>query len=218
MDTDEWDSSVWATPATPSNLDESLKIGENKSTNSELVPSQSQTVAFSVDDAFDDKSAPTTPGFFSTKLPASNIDSSDAFGEGADGARLAADDGFGDFDNFAAPASGQALDDDFGDFGEFGDGGNESGFGGETSNGFGDVAQDGFEGGGFGTGVFNAPAHWQPLQVDPLPSSKELAEELGELLGPIWAHLRPEEFMSDEPERQVEGVAQILVTPERYFL
>lgn len=197
---DEWGSSVWATP---SNTSDALKDNDEQYTSS-----QSQTIPFNVDDAFDDISAPSAPGIFSTiKLSTSNVDAGDTLDANVNGTSIPIDEGFGDFDDFAAvPTSGQTLDDDFGDFGDFGAG---------TSDEFGDAAQDGFGSGGFGSGALVAPARWQPLPVDPLPPSKELSELVGELLGPIWANLRPEEFMSGEPERQVEGVAQILVTPER---
>lgn len=214
MDDSDWGSSVWDTPSAPS---KSSKPSEPN--NDATAPSHTQTLSFSVDDAFDDKSAPTTPGFFSTKFSGANADSLNDFDGGVNGTRPTADDGFGDFgdDDFEAPsASGQTLDDDFGDFGDFGDGADGGGFDTGASNEFGGTAQDQFGSSGFGTGVFEAPAHWRPLQVDPLSEPRELAEELKELLGPIWAHLRPDELLSDEPERQVEGVAQVLVTPERY--
>jgi hypothetical protein len=213
---DEWDSSVWATPTTPSNISASLKAKDEKSASSESLPSPGQTISFSVDDAFDDKSAPTTPGFFSAiKLPVPNVDVGGTLD--VNGPSIPGDDGFGDFDDFAATSmSGQALDDDFGDFGDFGDDGGGGEFGTVISNGFGGGAQDGFENNVYGTEALEAPARWQPLPVDPLPPPKELSELVGELLGPVWPNLRPNEFMSDEPERQVEGVAQILVTPERY--
>ncbi|CAE6420198.1 unnamed protein product [Rhizoctonia solani] len=206
---DEWDSSVWATPAAPSSNAEPSKANENTLEISKPAVSQGQTLSFSVDDAFDDKSAPTTPSFFSaTKFP-----SGDTFESTVNGSGAPADDGFGDFDDFAAPASGQAADDDFDDFGDFGDSGDGGGFGAGTSQGFGDASADGFND-GFGTAPLETPMHWQPLPVDPLPPLNELSELVQELMGPCWASLRPEEIMSDEPERQVEGLARILVTSE----
>ncbi|CAE7196221.1 unnamed protein product [Rhizoctonia solani] len=206
---DEWGSSVWATP-TPSSNTESTKSTEKPFANSDSATSQGQTLSFSVDDAFDDKSVPTTPNFFSaTKLPPS-----DTFESATNGSNAPADDGFGDFDDFAAPESGQAADDDFGDFGDFGDSGGGGGFGVNTSHGFGDTTEDGFGNDGFGAAPVQTSAHWQPLPVDPLPPLNELSELVQELMGPCWASLRPDELMSDEPERQVEGLSRILVTPE----
>ncbi|KAJ1308810.1 hypothetical protein OPQ81_004498 [Rhizoctonia solani] len=205
---DEWDSSVWATPGAPSSKPQLLKATEDPFTSTEPVTSQGQTLSFSVDDAFDDRSAPTTPGFFSTtKLP-----SGDTFESAVNGSNVPADDGFGDFDDFAAPAPGPAADDDFGDFGDFGDGGGGE-FEADTIHGFGN-APVGFGNEEFGTAPLETRAHWQPLPVHPLPPLKELSELVRELMGPCWASLRPEELMSDEPERQVEGLSRILVTPE----
>ncbi|CAE6528268.1 unnamed protein product [Rhizoctonia solani] len=206
---DDWDSSVWATTPAPSSSTEPLKNTEILLANSELTTSQGQTLSFSVDDAFDDKSVPTTPSFFSaTKFP-----SDGTFERTANGSSAPADDGFGDFDDFAAPA-GPTADDDFGDFGDFGDSGGGGGFGANMSHGFGDTNEDGFGDDGFGNAPVETPAHWQPLPVDPLPPLSELSELVKELMGPCWASLRPDELMSDEPERQVEGLSQILVTPE----
>ncbi|CCO28264.1 hypothetical protein BN14_02259 [Rhizoctonia solani AG-1 IB] len=209
---DEWDSSVWANSAPPSGNNESSNATENTPTTSHLVASQSQTLSFSLDDAFDDKSAPTTPSFFSTtKLP-----SNSTFGAVTNGSSAPADDGFGDFDDFAATsASVQAGDDDFGEFGDFGDGEDGGGFGANASHRFEEVVDDNFQNDGFGTASLEMPTHWQPLSVDPLPPPNELSGLVQELMGPCWASLRPEELMSDEPERQVEGLARILVTPER---
>ncbi|CAE6492368.1 hypothetical protein AG1IA_00291 [Rhizoctonia solani AG-1 IA] len=199
---DEWDSSVWATPVVPLDNKESQSSAEKAPSASHLTASQGQTLSFSLDDAFDDKSAPATPSFFS----ANKFPSGSTFGGAINGSDAPADDGFGDFDDFAAPVSGQVTDDDFGEFGDFGDGGDGGGFG--------EVVGDGFGNDGFGTASLETPAHWQPLTVDPLPPPNELSELVQELMGPCWASLRPDDLMSDEPERQVEGLARILVTSE----
>lgn len=216
---DDWGSSVWATPPTPAKPPGTLVSPGEKSPDSPTAPkpfpSQSQTLSF-VDDAFDDKSAPPTPAFFPPPKPAASaFDTSDAFDDKDDGFGAPADDGFGDFDDFAAPATGQTLDDDFGDFGDFGDANGGDAFAAGGRNGLTGGVQDGFGNDGFGIEDVKASTHWQPLEVDPLPPPPELSDRLGDLLGPLWAHLRPDEFMSNEPERQVEGIAQILVTPER---
>ncbi|KDN51178.1 hypothetical protein RSAG8_00807, partial [Rhizoctonia solani AG-8 WAC10335] len=210
---DDWDSSVWATPTAPSSNTEPSKDTEKAFASSQPAASQGQTLSFSVDDAFDDKSVPTTPSFFSaTKFP-----SGDTFENAANGSNAPADEGFGDFDDFAAPASGQAADDDFGDFGDFGDGGGGGGFGIDRTR-FGDSTEDGFGNDGFGSAPMETSVHWQPLPVDPLPPLSELSELVQELMGPCWASLRPDELMSNEPERQVEGLSRILVTPESRYL
>ncbi|KAG9121390.1 hypothetical protein FRC07_002672 [Ceratobasidium sp. 392] len=210
---DEW-GSVWATPTTAANPPaKPTSPSEEESDLAAPTTSHTQTLSF-VDDAFDDKSGPPTPAFPSAPKPtAPKFANDDAFDVNDDGFGPPADDGFGDFDDFAAPASGQALDDDFGDFGDFGNGDVGGGFEAGPSNGFGDGVHDGLGQGGFGMEDVKASARWQPLEVDPLPPPQEAIERVGELLRPIWAHLQPDEFLSDEPERQVEGIAQILVTP-----
>ncbi|QRW16198.1 cytochrome b5 [Rhizoctonia solani] len=190
-------------PSSPLDNKESQSSAEKAPSASHLTASQGQTLSFSLDDAFDDKSAPTTPSFFS----ANKFPSGSTFGGAINGSDAPADDGFGEFDDFAAPVSGQVTDDDFGEFGDFGDGGDGGGFG--------EVVGDGFGNDGFGTASLETPAHWQPLTVDPLPPPNELSELVQELMGPCWASLRPDDLMSDEPERQVEGLARILVTSER---
>ncbi|KAG8946720.1 hypothetical protein FRC04_011498 [Tulasnella sp. 424] len=148
---------------------------------------------------------------------------------------------FDDFDDFAdfndaphqlpsastsaAATNGFAAagdDDDFGDFGDFGD------VPAAAASATHDHAQpaafdddDGF--GGFGsTPSFQPPPalsirtqqkDWAPLQLDPLPSLDGLTEQTDEILEPLWEKLRADVF-TDEPERQVEGIGQVLVTPE----
>ena len=215
---DDWGSSVWDTPPTTGDTSGTLVSPSEKSLDSPAAlkpaPSHSQTLSF-VDDAFDDKSAPSTPAFLPPKSTVPAFDTSDAFDDNDDGFGAPADDGFGDFDDFTAPTAGQTLNDDFGDFGDFGDANGGDAFVAGGGNGFMDAAQVEFGPGGFGVEDVKASTHWQPLEVDPLPSPQELSERLGELLGPLWSHLKPDEFLSNEPERQVEGIAQILVTPER---
>jgi hypothetical protein len=107
-----------------------------------------------------------------------------------------------DFDDFGtAPTSTPDVqDDDFGDFGEAQEMSTPAGF--ET---------------GFGHDVLLArPTDWEPLRLDPMPSRDDLQIQLDEVLGPIWAD-DISEFTTAEDIRQVEGVSQILVTPERYL-
>ncbi|QRW01559.1 hypothetical protein RhiLY_00556 [Ceratobasidium sp. AG-Ba] len=104
------------------------------------------------------------------------FDTGDAFDVDDNGFGAPPDDGFGDFDDFAAPASGQTMDDDFGDFGDFGTGEAAGGFEAGSIHGFGEDANE----------------------VDPLPSPRELAEQVKELLGLC----------------RLKGSRKILVTPE----
>ncbi|RDB22779.1 Uncharacterized protein C8E11.05c [Hypsizygus marmoreus] len=116
------------------------------------------------------------------------------------------DDQFDDF-NEPGPEITQANadDDDFGDFGDFGEApvGNSADFGDEV---------------GFGEEVRIAGpssyAEWHPLRLDPLPPRQELEEQLNEVLGPIWGYDNLASILTDEEIREVEGVSQILVTPE----
>jgi hypothetical protein len=110
-----------------------------------------------------------------------------------------------DFDDFGTARTGpsDAQDDDFGDFGD---------------------AQEmttpaDFENVGFDQARIAEPtipeSDWEPLRLDPMPSRADLRARLDELLGPIWAD-DISEFTTAEDIRQVEGVSQILITPERY--
>jgi len=116
-----------------------------------------------------------------------------------------------DFDDFGTARTGtsDAQDDDFGDFGDFGDA-EEMG----TPADFGKV--------GFGleeqfAGPETTDSNWDPLRLNPMPSKEDLETQLDEMLGPIWTD-DISEFTTAEHIRQVEGVSQILVTPERYLL
>jgi hypothetical protein len=59
---------------------------------------------------------------------------------------------------------------------------------------------------------------WHPLKLDPLPSRLELAEQVNEILEPIWGYGDPSEILTDEGIREVDGISQILVTSERYLI
>lgn len=98
-------------------------------------------------------------------------------------------------------------DDDFGDdFGDF-DGGHSMSF----------------EDGGFREGEamheFTPPppvATWEPLRLDPLPPPSELSQQVHELLSQVWTPANPEELLTNEGIREVEGLGQVLITPERW--
>ncbi|GJJ07288.1 hypothetical protein Clacol_001488 [Clathrus columnatus] len=107
--------------------------------------------------------------------------------------------------NFAG--QNQFSEDDFGDdFGDFGDG-EQLSFEDNDMNGFQDA--DAFQ-------DFPAliPTAWEPLCLDPWPSSEELASDVDNLLQMIWP-LDSSTILTDENIRQVEGITQILITPER---
>lgn len=59
---------------------------------------------------------------------------------------------------------------------------------------------------------------WEPLRLDPLPPSSELFQRVQELLGHTWSSPNPGDLMTSEDIRQVEGLGQILVTPDRCVL
>ncbi|KDQ64328.1 hypothetical protein JAAARDRAFT_201685 [Jaapia argillacea MUCL 33604] len=112
---------------------------------------------------------------------------------------------FDEFDDFGAPAEsttdGGPEDDDFGDFGDFGEA-PEMGFSEEV---------------GFGEEVRIAgpsTRDWQPLQLDPFPSREELQEQIDVILAPLWGDKDISQVTTDEDVRRVEGLSQILVTPE----
>ncbi|KAL1708629.1 hypothetical protein EV121DRAFT_196924 [Schizophyllum commune] len=156
--------------------------------------------------------APEDDGFDAPAAPADN--------------EAPADDGFGDFDDFAGPAQAGGDDDDFGDFGDFGDAGD----GGEAGAGFGETSGFGSASGfddasGFGSSSgfddaagYGVPgpsrADWAPLRLEPMPSREELVEDINAIIAPIWEHDDVQAYVTDEAEREAEGVNQILTTPE----
>jgi hypothetical protein len=128
-----------------------------------------------------------------------------------------------DYDDFHTPPQTQnpsiAQDDDFGDFGDFGgaegledgrDFGHDADFG--QGGDFGDFAEDV----SFHEQPIPGPSQtvWEPLRLTPLPSRDVLEEQINRILDPVW--IRDISLLTtDEDIRQVEGVSQILVTPER---
>ncbi|CDO76549.1 hypothetical protein BN946_scf184982.g8 [Trametes cinnabarina] len=121
-------------------------------------------------------------------------------------------DDFDDFDNFRTPAetisgSGDDGEDDFGDFGDT-----------EQMP----VTRSGFS--SFGAATYEEPeviggpsytADWKPLHTSPLPSRDALQEQVDGILGPLWAH-DDASRITDEEIREVGGLSQTLITPERY--
>lgn len=55
---------------------------------------------------------------------------------------------------------------------------------------------------------------WDPLRLDPLPSRSELTEHTHDIVAPIFSY-DLSQITSDIPIREAEGVAQVLVAPER---
>lgn len=109
------------------------------------------------------------------------------------------DSGFDDFEDFnTAPTSAVEAHDDFGDFEEFGESNT-------VTMGFDDP-----------TFLSAPPSHdWQALGLDPLPERSELEAEIHVILKSIWVGEDISEVTTDDPIREVEGIAQILFTPER---
>lgn len=131
-----------------------------------------------------------------------------------------------DYDDFHTPPQTQnssiAQEDDFGDFGDFGDaegleGGRdferEADFGQDAD--FGDFAEDASFHEEPIPGSSQTP--WVPLRLTPLPSRTELEKQINYILDPIWTR-DISLLTTDEDIRQVEGVSQILVTPERFVI
>lgn len=125
---------------------------------------------------------------------------------------LQADDGGAAFDdddfNFDAPSAAAVnnRDDDFGDFGDFGVALQEA-----SSSTF--VQSPSFD----EDGGFFAPQgiDWDGLQLNPVPSHRELRNEIEEILRPLWDSVDSSEYLTDENIRQMAGLSQILVTSER---
>jgi hypothetical protein len=116
------------------------------------------------------------------------------------------EDQFDDFDDPVQTVQADAADDDFGDFGDFDEAEvvNSTGF--EDDVGFGEEVR-----------IAGPSSHtgWHPLRLDPLPPRSELENQVNSILEPIWGSEDISEVLTDEGIREVEGVSQILVTPER---
>ncbi|KXN89563.1 hypothetical protein AN958_05430 [Leucoagaricus sp. SymC.cos] len=108
------------------------------------------------------------------------------------------DSGFDDFEDFnTAPTSAVEMHDDFGEFEEFG----------ETA-----VVTTRSNDQAFLSGP--PQQDWRTLRLEPLPERPELEAEIHSILEPIWAGEDISRVTTDDPIREVEGNAQILVTPE----
>lgn len=119
---------------------------------------------------------------------------------------------FDDFDDFGPPTDAETThddggDDDFGDFGDFGE-----------AEDLATPADFGEEGVVFEemriAGPSSQYADWEPLRLDPMPSRGELEAQVNDILAPVWDQ-DISQFTTDEEIREVEGVSQILATPER---
>jgi hypothetical protein len=114
------------------------------------------------------------------------------------------EDSFDDFNDFGAPiqaaASGDAEDDEFGDFGES----------------QGEVVE-GFDDDDFVEEQTAGPSHatWEPLRLNPMPSRAELHNQVNALLEPIFGSGDMSQVTTDQDIREIEGIGQILTTPER---
>ena len=110
---------------------------------------------------------------------------------------------FHDFGPSAEAASNDARDDDFGDFGDA-----------EYS------AQEGFdESIDFEEQTQMAgPSslrQWRPLQLNPFAGRQQIEEEIYEILALEWEDEEISYITTNEGIREVEGIGQILLTPER---
>ena len=97
-------------------------------------------------------------------------------------------------------------DDEFGDFGEFG-----------QAEG---TAEDIGNSGHFSEPVTSVAGpssswDWEPLQFDSHPSQQTLVAQIEEILGPLWNTDDTSQALTDEDVREVGGLAQVLVTPDR---
>ena len=116
------------------------------------------------------------------------------------------DDEFDDFGTPADTTQGDINDDnDFGDFGDFG----------EAEPG---SLQTFTEHSGFDDVRIAGPSSqiWQPLRLDPFPPRSTLESAIDETWGPIWNYEDIADVTTDDPIREAEGIAQILITPSRW--
>lgn len=110
-----------------------------------------------------------------------------------------------DFSDFGTSTKAQVLSNEDEDFGDFGD--------------FGEVVE-----------IDNSPLAevddfriagpssqgWRPLSVNPFPPQSVLESTINETLSPIWNHEDIADVTTDDPIREAEGIAQVLITPSRF--
>lgn len=114
---------------------------------------------------------------------------------------------FDDFEGLGAQdnAAGDGDDDDeFGDFGEFGQAE-------DTTEEFGDSSRLNE----LVPVTGSSPWDTEPNHFDPYQSRSMLETQIEEILGPLWDGDDLSEALTDEDVREVGGLAQILVTPDR---
>lgn len=114
-----------------------------------------------------------------------------------------------DFEGFGTQKGVSADEDDDDEFGDFGEFGQAEGTTEDIGN----------------SGYFSEPAasvagpssslDWEPLQFDPHPSQQTLEAQIEEILGPLWNTDDTSQALTDEDVREVGGLAQVLVTPDR---
>lgn len=113
---------------------------------------------------------------------------------------------YDDFDEFGLQEEVSIREDDDDDFGDFGDFGQAE----DTTEEFGGSS-------GLKEPELEAAAgsDWEPLRFDSHPSRQRLETQIEEVLGPLWSNDDLGEALTDEDVREVGGLAQILVTPDR---
>jgi hypothetical protein len=140
-------------------------------------------------------SSPDYPSFPQASFTVNRFDDIDGFGTQKDSS-VHGDDGDDDDD-----------DDEFGDFGEFGQAEG-------TAEEF--VDSDNFSDTTIPMSVAGRSSwNWEPLHFDPHPSRQTLETQIEEILGPLWNNDDTGQALTDEGVREVGGLAQILVTPDR---
>lgn len=114
---------------------------------------------------------------------------------------------FDDLDDFGTQKDVFAEDDDdeFGDFGDFG----------QAEGTTEDIGNSGFSEPTASVAGPSPQWDWEPLQFDPHPSQQALEAQIEEILGPLWNTDDTSQALTDEDVREVGGLAQVLVTPDR---
>src|SRR6266404_721192 len=116
---------------------------------------------------------------------------------------------FNDFDEFGHQedvSKHEDDDDEFGDFGEFGQAEDMTGEFGNSSA---------FEEREPKPAAGSLSWDWEPLRFDSYTSRQILETQIEEILGPLWSSDDLDDALTDEDVREVGGLAQILVTPDR---